>query len=216
MKYLSLMMEPVLPCSAERVLYPSEHSQRLEPYQGNNHHNHKQHTTCTHSPSLRKTISRTLFYSVSFVALLLAPSISALTVFPSVADVYPETSGDGPFDFDLPIQVTIAVIDPPSAIYSFSLLKILPVFDKAIPVLNELYKGRIEFQYAWGIGSCDRDVVGVEAARLSCTHNISVFIGPVSPQPIRQRKIPSWSGRCWVTVQAELMLNSGGLCVAVP
>ena len=106
--------------------------------------------------------------------------VAAEVVFPSVSDLYPGSNGEanGSLDLQLPIQVTLTVLEPPEGGFGFTLPKVLPVMDLAVKDMNEKYQGRIAFRYAWGLGSCDRDVVGVEAARLSCSNNISVFIGP--------------------------------------
>ncbi|GFS06198.1 guanylate cyclase [Elysia marginata] len=115
------------------------------------------------------------------------------TVFPSVSDLYPGSSDHASYDLQLPVQVTMAVLEPIGR-WSFSLPKLLPVMDFAVAEMNEKYRGRIEFDYAWGLGSCERDVVGVEAARLSCSHNISVFIGPACSKAV---EIVSYMANNW-------------------
>ncbi|KAK3769288.1 hypothetical protein RRG08_057857, partial [Elysia crispata] len=112
------------------------------------------------------------------------PPAEAEIVLPVISDLYPGSGSEGPFDLQLPIQVTMAVIEPNNQEFSFALPKVLPVMDYAVAKMNEKYRGRIEFRYAWGLGSCDRDVVGVEAARLSCSNNITAFIGPACSKSV--------------------------------
>ena len=155
---------------------------RFQRFHHDRHNTYRSCTSKSYNHSYRLTTS--IFRRALLVVIAIAPFLGVSptvteTIFPSVSDLYPGTSGgaDGPFDLELPIHVTLAVLEPPSE-WFLTLPMVVPVMDLAVADMNEKYRGRIKFGYAWGLGSCDRDVVGVEAARLSCSHNISVFIGP--------------------------------------
>ncbi|KAH9498148.1 hypothetical protein Btru_008389 [Bulinus truncatus] len=79
---------------------------------------------------------------------------------------------------DLPIDVTIASLEPSVASWAFARQKVLPAIDLAVEQLNVEHDGVIRFKAVNDEGSCDKNVVGVAAARISCQHNISIFIGP--------------------------------------
>lgn len=79
--------------------------------------------------------------------------------------------------YDLPVNLTVVVIEPADN-SQYSLKRVLPFMDIAIEVINRLYQGIMNFSLTYGSGSCDKALVGVAAARISCSHNISVFIGP--------------------------------------
>lgn len=82
------------------------------------------------------------------------------------------------FTANQPYNMTLVVLEPVDGGWSFLLPKVLPVMDMAIGYVNQLYSGIVRFNLVYDKGSCERNVVGVSAARISCAHNISVFIGP--------------------------------------
>lgn len=80
-------------------------------------------------------------------------------------------------DYELPIDVTIVTIEPYNPNLWFGLPLTEPIMEMAVEHVNTLYEGRIRFHLVTANGSCSRDVVGVSAAEISCSNNISVFIG---------------------------------------
>ncbi|CAG5121055.1 unnamed protein product, partial [Candidula unifasciata] len=111
-------------------------------------------------------IIMTIFFVKQLWALSTTPS-------PTTSNTVPEYPG-----YHLPVNLTAVVIETVDERNSYFLKWVLPVMDIAIEDVNRLYAGIMNLSLAYGNGSCEKSAVGVAAARISCSHNISVFIGP--------------------------------------
>lgn len=104
--------------------------------------------------------------------------VEALTTEPPTVDTTMNSTFPPWTDPSSPLNLTIVILEPTNSSWSFSLPRVLPIIDKAVEDVNELYSGVFFISTVYGLGSCDRNIVGVSAAKISCQYNITAFIGP--------------------------------------
>ncbi|BFZ21848.1 hypothetical protein BsWGS_24887 [Bradybaena similaris] len=132
-----------------------------------------------------RVLWRLFLTSLMMLSPISMQGVEALTTEPPTVNTTMNSTIPSWTDPPSPLNLTIVVLEPtdPQS-WGYSLPRVRPIIDKAVEDVNELYSGMFFISTVYGLGSCDRNIVGVSAAKISCHYNITAFIGPACSKAV--------------------------------